>query len=117
VFNRFAPTAFFIWSGLLIWAVDFLFVYVFAAIACARGFADARIAGMRVIQFVTILVTLLALAASAITMWIMLRRLRHEPEQDSSLTFIRFLALALGALATLAIIWNSLPPIVLRDQC
>jgi hypothetical protein len=43
--HRFASTTFLITGGLLVWMADFVFVYVFVAVACARGFADIVILG------------------------------------------------------------------------
>jgi hypothetical protein len=114
---RFAPTAFFIWSGLLIWATDFLFVYIFSALACARSFADITVAGMRIVSFTTTLVSLVALTATVAVMRVALRyAVADSPSKEQS-ALIRFLALALGALALVAIVWGSLPPLMLRHHC
>lgn len=115
--HRFAPTAFFIWSGLLVWAADFLLVYVFAALACARGFAHLQIAGFSIVPFVTTLVSIVALLATAALMWPALRRARNGPSSDQHSQFILFLAIALSALALIAIVWTGLPPLLLRVGC
>jgi hypothetical protein len=114
--HRFTPTTFFVWGGLLIWAADFLFVYVFAAVACARRFADAEIAGLRLVPVAT---SLASIAASIATLVLILRAVRraHGGDYvDESSRFIQFLAIALGALALVAIAWTALPPLMLRSD-
>ncbi|HET7203380.1 MAG TPA: hypothetical protein VFI92_08430 [Steroidobacteraceae bacterium] len=67
--HRFGPATAWIWVGLLVWAAYFLAVYVFAALACERGFADVRIAGVRVVPFAAacgLLVTLTITVAVAV---------------------------------------------------
>lgn len=115
--HRFTPTAFFIWSGLLVWAADFLFIYVFAALACARGFAHLRIAGFPIVPVATTLASILALLVTAAMAWFALQRARGGPSSDQHSQFILFLALALSALAMIAIVWSSLPPLLLRVGC
>lgn len=46
--GRFTTTTFFIWSSLLVWMTNFLFVYVFAALACVHRFIDASVFGVAV---------------------------------------------------------------------
>jgi hypothetical protein len=115
--HRFTPTAIFIWAGLLIWMTDFLFVYVFAALACARGFAEVRAFGLPVVPLATTLSNVLACIATAAVMWVALRRMRREPHVDEHTQFIRFLSLALGSLALLGIVWLALPPLLVRAGC
>ncbi|MGH8176397.1 MAG: hypothetical protein ACREV5_09070, partial [Steroidobacter sp.] len=86
--HRFTPTAFFIWGGLLIWAADFLFVYVFAALACARRFADERVAGFAIVPFATTAASIVALLATAGVMWRALRR-AHGAHTDEHSRFIQ----------------------------
>jgi membrane protein DedA with SNARE-associated domain len=52
---RFTTIVFLIWGGLLTWAGYFLFVYVFAALACARQFHHLTVAGIDVVTFATLL--------------------------------------------------------------
>ncbi len=65
--RSFTRTAFVVWSGLLIWAADFLLVYVFAAVACARGFADVQVSGVGIVLFAQF-VSFLAAALAALGM-------------------------------------------------
>jgi hypothetical protein len=98
----------FIWGGLLIWAADFLFIYAFAALACARRFADERIAGFGVVQVATLASSVAALTATA---WLM-RNARRELRERPAARFHAFLAAALSGLAVLAIVWTALPPLM-----
>jgi hypothetical protein len=52
---------------LLIWAADLLLVYVFAAVACARGFADVQVSGVGIVLFAQF-VSFLAAALAALGM-------------------------------------------------
>lgn len=112
--HRFTPTTFFIWGGLLIWAADFLFVYVFAALACARQFTDVRVAGFAIVPLATTLASLLALAATAVLMGFALLRARAADDADEHSRFIQFLAIALCALGMVATAWTALPPLLLN---
>lgn len=112
--HRFTPTLFFIWGGLLVWAADFLFVYVFAALACARGFVDQRVAGFPIVPFAITLASIVALLATAALMWRALRRAHGNARADEHSRFILFLAIALSALALVAIVWTALPPLLLQ---
>ena len=115
--RRFTPTALFICGGTLIWASDFLAMYVIAAIACAKGWAALTIAGMPFVAFVG---TVLTLAAGAGTIGVLragLKRLRENGRLDESVRFIYFLAAAIGVLALVAILYNALPAWFLATEC
>jgi hypothetical protein len=114
---RFTTTAFFIWCGLLIWTADFLFVYIFSALACARRFGDITVAGLPIVPVSTTLVSLVALTCTVAVMRVALKRERADSPSGEPSKLIRFLALALGALAVIAIVWSALPPLVLRSHC
>lgn len=114
---RFASTALVIWSGLLIWAADFLFVYVFAALACARGFAALQIGAIGIVPLAAIAASALAAALTGAVMWWCWRRLRASSMPDSPTTFVYGVAFILGGLSIIAIAWNLLPALLLRAQC
>lgn len=115
--HRFAPTTFFIWNGLLIYALDFLFVYVFAALACARRFAHAQWLGLPLVPLATTVSGVLAAAAIGAVMWMAVRRNRTEVNTSEHTRFIRFLAIAGGGLSLLALLWLTLPPLLLANAC
>src|SRR3546814_15575902 len=52
-------------AGLLIWAAHFLLIYGFAALACARGFADVRLLGAGVVPLIVGAATAVAILAVA----------------------------------------------------
>jgi hypothetical protein len=114
--HRFTRTALFICGGLLIWAVHFLFVYVAAAIICAR-YAGATLGGIPFVTFLTGSATVLACAAALILIWFALRRARADSDTDASVRFIYFLTSAIGALALVAIVFSAIPGLLLATEC
>jgi hypothetical protein len=114
--RKFTPTTFFLWSGLLIWAADFLLIYVIEAIACAKGFAAARILGIGVIPLTTLICSAAAAAASALIVRHCVRRL-SAARSDQRVQFTFFVTAATGALALIAILWTALPGLLLRTGC
>jgi hypothetical protein len=115
--HRFASTTLFIWSSLLIWMADFLFVYVFAALACARGFAHVELSGIGIVPFVTTTSTVLAGLATGGVMWIAAGRVRREDAADPNTQFIRSVTLGASALVLLALVWLALPPLIAEARC
>jgi hypothetical protein len=112
----FGSTVFCLWSGLLIWAADFLSIYVFAALACARGFAHVEVLGLPIVPFATVLATSAALAANAFVLARAWRQARHS-HSGASAQFIPVLTAALAALGILATAWSALPSLLLRTGC
>lgn len=115
--HRFTPTVFFIWAGLLIWMANFLFAYVFAAVACARRFSHMQAFGLPLVPLATTVSSFLSCVATATIIWLALRRMRREPTTDAHTAFIRFLSLAVSTLALVAIVWLALPPLLLHEGC
>jgi hypothetical protein len=112
--RKFTPTSFLIWSGLLIWAADFMLIYVIQAIACAKGFADVALLGIGVIPLTTLVCSGGAIAATVFVLRGSLRSLRAT---DERVLFTSFIAVAAGGLAMLAIVWTALPGLLLRTGC
>jgi hypothetical protein len=117
VAHRFTPTAFLIWSGLLIWMGNFLFAYSFAALACARRFAETEILGFAVVPLVSTASSILSGLAIVAVMWTRVRRLREEASADANSRFISFVTLGVGGLALLALVWIALPPLLANARC
>ena len=113
--SRFGLTTAWVWCGLLVWAAYFLAVYVFAALACERGFAGHRIAGYAIVPFAAACGLLVTLAINVTVAVVARRRLTRERPGVS--TFVEFLALALALLGVLALVWTALPPLLLRTGC
>lgn len=90
-------------AGPLIWAVHLLAVYVFAALACARGFAHIEWLGIGVTQWIIGALTLGALAAVAAVL------VFQERRDGNGSSFIRWTSLTVGLLSALSIMWQALP--------
>ncbi|MDQ3774676.1 MAG: hypothetical protein M3461_10060 [Pseudomonadota bacterium] len=112
--QRFAPTLFFISAGLLIWGADFLFIYVFAALACARGFDDAILFGIGVVPLAVGVATAIA---SAMTGAVLISAVRGAEQGPSTSRFLQRLTLGLAVLALVAIAWNGLPALLVHRTC
>lgn len=115
--HRFTPTALFICGGMLIWATDFIALYVIAAVACAKGFASLTLAGMPFMVFVGTLLTLAAWAGTIVLLRLGSKRLDENGRLDASQRFIYFLVAAIGMLALIAILYNALPAWLLATEC
>ena len=91
---------------------DFALVYVFAAVACARGFADASVLGLPVVPLMTLLASLLA---GMVTVLIARRgyQLHRAAEMDDHTRFIGFVTLAGGGLALVALVLLVMPAMVM----
>lgn len=110
---RFTPTTLFIVGALLVWLANFVIVYVFAALACARGFAAIRLIGVPIVPAVTT-VSLLAAAAATI---VLLRKgaiKARDAAQSEHSRFIGFVALMTSVLAIIALALLALPPLVVN---
>jgi hypothetical protein len=101
---------------MLIWMADFLFVYVFAALACARRFADVEIFGLGIVPFTTIVATTMAGLATAVVIWSAARRLQ-QGSTDRHSKFIFFVTAAAGGLGLIALLWVAIPALVLSTKC
>lgn len=109
--HRFTTTTFLMVGGLLVWMADFVFVYVFAALACARRFANVTLLGWPVVPLATVLASLLA---AAVTVAIVRRGyvLHRRDESDEHTRFIGFVTWAGGALALVALVLLVMPALV-----
>jgi hypothetical protein len=111
----FTAAALRLWGGLLVWAGYFLLVYVVTALACARGFADAAVAGIDLVTFVSAAGFVVAMAGTAVLVSVTRRRARAEHARSAR--FADRLGWTLGLLALLAIVWTALPHLLLRTGC
>jgi hypothetical protein len=110
-------------AGPLVWTVHFLTLYVFTAIACAKGFFDDEILGVRVVQLFGGLVTVIAVALILDAVLLSYRRWRGLPwdgqpvplprhdknDVASRRRFMAYAGLLLSGLALIATIWEMLP--------
>jgi len=110
----FAPRVLLACGGLLIWGAHFLFIYVFAALACARAFAGMRLIGVGVVPFTIMASTVAALLLLA---WLSRRAWRvesrvHAIDPDTP-RFLRHLGAALAVYSAAAILLQALPVLIL----
>ena len=101
-------------AGLLVWGAHFLFIYVFAALACARSFADLRLIGFGIIPFAILAGSVAALLMLA---WLSIRAWRTENEASSAdpdtPRFLRYIGAALAIYSAAAIFLQTLPVLIL----
>jgi len=109
--HPFTSTTLLIAGGLLAWLAEFVFVYGFAAVACARGFADVSLLGLPIVPVLTI-VTSLVTAAITVMLVRRGRRLQSELGADDHSRFIGFVIVASGGIALIALVLLVLPAIV-----
>jgi hypothetical protein len=112
--DRFPRTALFIAAGLLIWAADFLFIYIFAAVACARGYADATVLGLGIVPLASGLATLIAGAASLAIITRGRGEIGPANEESANGGFLAGLAGIAALFALIAIIFTGVPGLLLR---
>jgi len=109
-------------AGPLVWTGHFLTLYIFTAIACAKGFFHDEMLGVRVVQLCGAAVTVVAVVLILDTMMLFYRRWRGRsdgqpapsPPHDANdvASRRRFMAHAgflLSGLALIATIWETLP--------
>jgi hypothetical protein len=101
-------------AGLLVWGGHFLFIYVFAALACARAFADMHLFGVGVVPLAILASTVVALLLLA---WLSVRGWRTENRVPTSgpntPSFLRHLGAALGIYSAVAILLQALPVLII----
>lgn len=112
--RSFAPRVLLASAGLLVWGAHFLFIYVFAALACARAFADLRLIGIGVVPLAILASTvaaLLLLAGLAVRAWRTENRvLAADPDTPR---FLRHLGAALTVYSAAAILLQALPALII----
>jgi hypothetical protein len=112
--SPFARTAWALTGALLVWAADFLFVYAFAAIACARGHAAWTVLGIGVVPFAAAAANALAATATGAIVWWALRT-RRTPNRMQVWT--AHAALVGAILGGIAIAMIALPGFMVRGIC
>lgn len=110
----FAPRLLLASAGLLIWGAHFLFIYIFAALACARSFADWRVAGIGIVPLAILVSTammLLLLAWLSIHAWRTEDRVRVADPATSR--FLQYLGAALAVYSVAAILLQVVPTLII----
>ena len=110
----FAPRLLLASAGLLVWGAHFLFIYIFAALACARAFADLRLIGIGAVPLAILTSTLVAFLLLA---WLSNRAWRTENRvlaaDPDTPRFLRHLGAALGIYSAAAILLQALPVLII----
>jgi hypothetical protein len=103
----FTPTFLYLSGGLIIWAARFLSAYVFTALACARGWSDASLAGLGLVPAVVGILSLVAALGCVAILARAVVSLKGAPDENAR--FIHYMAGSIAALGLLAVIWETLP--------
>jgi hypothetical protein len=106
--GRFTRTTLRMFSGVIIWAAHFTVIYAVAALACARGFAETQWLGASLIAWAIGAATLVAIAAILLMVVPALRSARES--------FESWMTAAVGALALLAVVFETVP-VVMVPAC
>lgn len=113
--QRFTSKTSLLFSGLLIWAAHFMFVYSANAVACERGLQDFQVLGIGLIPLTVMVATLAALAAVGYVLLIAigwLGPLHGEAHDDPSSAFVRQITIVLSLISIVAITLSALPSLV-----
>lgn len=106
-------------APMLVWAVHLVVVYSLQGITCGGHLANPRVAGLEALTWWTLALTAAAFAALA---WMGLRAWRarravsadrSEPALASRRRFSASVTLALGALSAVAVLFTTIPVLLL----
>ena len=102
-------------SGMMAWVVQFTIIYGVTSTLCGRGWADASLFGIGVVQAVIVATTLLALVPSALMLMVLLRAYWGVEEQGSSAaaTFMVQAGILINGLSLVVILWQGAPALIL----
>lgn len=99
--SAFSTTTLRMFSGVIIWAVHFTAIYGFTALACARGFASLAWLGIGIVPWAIGGATFVAATAMLVILVPALRGARDS--------FENWMTAGVAALALVAILWETLP--------
>lgn len=108
-------TLVFVFAGLIIWAARFVAIYSFTALACAKQFAGLTLAGIGIVSLFVGAATLLAIAANAWVVMLAIGEVRRYPGSvdDVELApFVGYTAATVAGLSIIAILWETLPVLI-----
>jgi hypothetical protein len=102
-------------GGMIAWAVQFTVIYAVTSTLCGRGWADATLLGIGIVQAVIAATTLLALVTTALMFMILLRADRRaEGEPSSAATgFMLQAGILINGLSLVVILWQGAPALIL----
>jgi len=97
-------------AGLIAWALHFGLIYAIATLACLRPKSVASAFDLRLVS-----IAMTAILISAAGLYIV-RRLRSDSAWSfDSRNFLHVVTLAAGLLALVAVIWVTLPALIIPD--
>ncbi|MDQ9172121.1 hypothetical protein Q8A64_17045 [Oxalobacteraceae bacterium R-40] len=100
-----------LFSGPIIWAIHFLFIYSFNGIMCARPALRREWVGLSLSGWAIVLASVMALLAIVL---INLREWRSDMDA-SNRDFARWMTVGLGVLSAFAIILEAIPVFLVPD--
>jgi amino acid transporter len=103
-------------AALLVWAVHFLAIYGAQATACVRAAPDTELFGQPLVPTLVLgltAVALLAVAAVGLLAWRRLPSGMTAQAGEEQPRFLRWLTVGTALFAALAILWETLPVLVL----
>lgn len=101
----FTRTFLLMFSGPLIWAAHFLFIYVLNGVVCARPAAQVEWLGIGAASWGINAATIVAIGAIAAIQL----RIKTRQTQAGNPDFIDWITTTLSLLSAIAIIWQTLP--------
>jgi hypothetical protein len=104
----------------IVWALHFLFAYVYAAIRCAKGGPLESLGGVRIAIGAATVLALLLIAASGYIAWAQSRIEGDPPPHQEStdedrLRFLATATLLLAGLSFAAVVFTAIPVLVFPD--
>lgn len=91
-----------------VWAIHFLAIYGFTAVACERRFTIAAF-DVNVIAWFIGTVTLMAALMLAVTIRLTVRDARRTTPLPALAKFVHWLTIASASLVLVALVWETLP--------
>ena len=103
-----------------VWALHFLFCYIFAAVVCAKGGPLQPLDQVRLAIAAATLIALLIVAAAGYVAWVQMRIEGDPPPYEESTDedrhrFLATAALLLAALSFVAIVYTAIPAFMFVD--
>ena len=102
-----ATTAWRLWIAPAVWALHFLAIYGFTALACARN-APTGLLGIHAVPWLVGGATVVATSLLLSTIWTAVRNGRHRASTDATV-FVHWLTAATACIVLIAIAWETLP--------
>ena len=110
----FTPTFLYLMAGLIIWFARFIALYGFTGLVCARPAWNTEFFGIGVLTIGIVSITMLALAANGAVFQRAWARLNESPSEGTeNARFVHYVAAAMAALGTLAIVWETRPVFII----